>query len=109
MNCENLLVKYYDPLKINKYLKEILKSLFKFLNIQKSLAGKELMKTNFKDLAYQKTVVSESFCQEDSAIFMLKQVYNISLEVEEIVNKNDFNEYRLQFLKLLFQYGIKFY
>jgi hypothetical protein len=105
MNSTDLIVNFHDPLQTNKYLKEILKSLFKFLKVQTQLAGKEILNTNFKDLVYEKSVITEPFTEEDSAIFMLRQIYNISIGESTEVKKSDFYEYRMQFLRLLFQYG----
>jgi Ulp1 protease family, C-terminal catalytic domain len=105
LNCNKLLVHYYDPINNNQYLKEILKSLYKFLARQIQLDGKNITDTRFKELSYQRVVINEHFSQENSEIYMLKQAYNIVMDEKNPVRLEEFNEYRRLFLKLLFQYG----
>ena len=104
-NLERLIIHYYDPLKKNKYLKEILRSLVRFLNHQEQLGNKDRPQTNFQDIVYQKLAISDDFSEEDSALYMLKIIYHLSLNEKSDAKSSDFPNFRIVLLKLLFQYG----
>lgn len=104
-NCTELIVNYYDPLKSNKYLKDILKSLYLFLKKQTTSSGEDLMQIQLKELVYQRVTITETFSEEDSAVYMLQTIYNLSMGERVEVKSADLEHHRQEFLKMLFQHG----
>ena len=103
-NSTEMIVNYYDPLNNCIYLKEILKNFYRHLSKQshkiKPLAGK-----NLKNLVCQKIINTDSFTEEDSAIYMLKTVTCLCLHEETNLRSEEILKYRGELLILLFQYG----
>lgn len=103
-NTKELIIHYYDPMRRNKYIKEILKSLLKFLKRQQVLKGPS-EQPSFKEIVYQRLLISEGFSEEDSALFALKTIYHLVNNEKAEVTPSELPNFRTDLLKLLFQYG----
>ena len=101
---ENLIY-YYDPLKSNKYLKEILKSFLKFAKTQAELSKQNMTQMNFQEMSYHKSNILDDFNEEDSALYMLKLIHSISVAGRQEARANELQKFRRELLQLLFQYG----
>ena len=104
-NSKEMVVNYFDPLKNQCYLKEILKNLYRFLRRQTQKSGRESIEKNLKELVFQKVIIAEQFLPEDSALFMLQTILNLASGSYEEVLKEELARYRMNFLKLIFEFG----
>lgn len=103
-NSVDMILSYYDPLNNYKYLKEIIKNFYRYLNKQ-AQKNKNLADKNLKGLVCQKIVNIDVFLEEDSAIYMIKTVMCLCLNEETNLKNEDILRYRGEILILLFQYG----
>lgn len=103
-NSEQMILSYYDPLNNYKYLKEIIKNFYRYLNKQAHKI-KNLAEKNLKEIVCQKIVNIDIFLEEDSAIYMMKTAIGLCLNEEANLKNEDILRYRGEILILLFQYG----
>jgi Ulp1 family protease len=104
-NSKEMVVNYFDPLKNQCYLKEILKNLYRFLRRQSQNSDRDSIQRSLKELIFQKVLINDQFSSEDSSLFMLQTILNLSQGSFGIVSKEDLQSCRLNFLKLIFEFG----
>lgn len=101
-DSSDMVVNFYDPMKNPAYLKQILKNFYDFLRRQ---TKNQPLNRSLKSLVYQKVVINEDYTEQETDVFMLQVVVNLALGNSFNVQKAEFDNYRKNFLKLIFKFG----
>lgn len=98
----DLVVNFYDPMKNPAYLKQILKNFYDFLRKE---AKNQTINGSLRALIYQKVVINEDYTEQETDVFMLQLIVNLALGNSFNVQKSEMDNYRKNFLKLIFKFG----
>ena len=108
INIRECFMTYYDPLKLYKFLEDILISAFKFLKDEMWFFETKLIdETRWRNIYYLKLNETERFEECDSAVYVIKHIKKIALAEKDEVDPERMADYRSELLGMLVKHATR--